>query len=264
MVRKQSKLACAPCNLAHSFRRIATRMGWLWGSRCGVRCRRRCRARGEAKKRMARLLAHRHALGVDVQRRGDQEQVLERELPLAESGASNRWPSDAPAGGVRHVLVAPPETGATGRDPVPLLRHAQTCTSRSNIWQGPIVRPAKLNGRQRKPYSRRVSAGTLSDRFRAWLVAAWDADPRHSKRAVALRLGLPVPTVNRIIRGVRAGNVLLDTVGLIAQHTGFPPGFIVECIDKGQPLPAVSPVPSAHPPRRIRRRTPLIVPGGKT
>lgn len=88
----------------------------------------------------------------------------------------------------------------------------------------------------------------LSDLLQRWLVARVEEHPRRSKRAVALALGLPVPTVNRIVNGVRGGNVQLDTVGLIAEHTGFSAPFVLQCVLEERPLPAIRP----HLPARSR------------
>jgi hypothetical protein len=87
----------------------------------------------------------------------------------------------------------------------------------------------------------------LSDLLFDWLYAAWQAHPRRSKRAVALRLGLPVPTVNRILRRERDANVQVDTIGRIVRKTGYTAAYIWDCIEQRRPLPQITVVRKATP-----------------
>jgi len=183
---------------------------------------------------------------VATERFRDRERVLQAEVPLLEPPARDRDTADAAQ--IGQALVTQAEALHHGRQ----FAHGRSCTDQRNVRPARIVARANLMPLRGSAYVPAVPNDTLlSELMRDWLTAAWEVHPRRSKRAVALRLGLPVPTVNRIIRGKRDGNIELDSIGLMARRTGYSAAYIVDCIEQRRPLPEIP---------QLRRTKPKAVP----
>lgn len=162
---------------------------------------------------------------------------------------------------VRHLPVGGKPLGSHGRDHIAIqLRalHGRYCALRNMRRQVPVVLSHNLPTGTGPAYVQAVAEGPLrepGELLRAWLEAMQKTVPRQSKRQVALRVGLPVSTVNKLLNKKR-GEVDIGNLWKMAAHMGVSVGYLVECIDSTTPIRVIERPADAtrEPMKRLRSR----------
>jgi len=216
--------------------------------------RSRCLAFPKRAKLTPSSLLHRKLFRAKVRRQDSREREHVEQARVAPE-RDLRDPGPFHACGVRDGLVGGESSGLHclgERTRFARLRHEATCATSHSRSQAPAVRIAKLTFRTSRSYVREV-ATSLPDQFRAWLEAVRvELVPRHSKRGVALHVGLPVSSVNRLMRGERNA-VNLENIGKMAAHLGVSVAYLFDCIERGELIRAIPGPPKQAKPREKAR-----------